>query len=325
MRSWVNLEFESKSSISCSNSKESFSRSRSNSRSKALTKLAILSDIHGNLPALEAVLADLDHFNVDQIIVAGDVINFGPFSRQTASIVMQNSWPVIRGNNEYFLLDYQTPCAPAEWNDPIQFAPIAWLDRQFDQATKSRIACWPDTIKLSFRDAPPLQVFHGTPQSPWDSMYWTMSDEEIEKILLGTEANFVICGHTHLPMDRQSGRWHIFNPGSVGVPLDGLFSASYLLLDGDQQGWMPTFRRVPFDYEAMFEEFERSGYNRESGPIGKLTVEIYKTARPALGFLKWRNLHKPDAPLTNALVDEYLASVKWWEFEHPAYHLNMEG
>jgi predicted phosphodiesterase len=289
-----------------------------------MTTLAILSDIHGNLPALEAVLADLANFDVDHVIVPGDVISFGPFSRQTAELVMEKGWSVIRGNNEFFLVDYKTPRAPAEWNDPIQFAPTAWLDRQFDHKLKTVIGSWPDTLNLRFRDAPPILVCHGTPESPWDSIYWTLTDEEIENLLRNIEADYVICGHTHLPMNRQAGNWRIFNPGSVGVPLDGIFSASYMILEGNEQGWTPTFRRVPFDYEAVFEEFERSGYNRESGPMGKLIVEVYKTARPLLGFIRWREKHKPESAITHELVDEFLANANWWEYAHPAYHINME-
>jgi len=289
-----------------------------------MTKLAILSDLHGNLPALEAVTTDLKSFDVDHIIVPGDVISFGPFSRQVAEIVIENRWPVIRGNNEFFLIDYKTPRAPEEWNDPIQFAPTVWLNRQFDHKLKTIIGSWPDTLNLRFRDAPPIQIFHGTPQSPWDPIYWTFSDEEIQKILAGIEANFVICGHTHLPMDRQVGKWRIFNPGSVGVPLDGIFTASYMLLEGDEHGWSPTFRRVPFDYEAVFDEFERSGYNDQSGPIGKLVVEIYKQARPLMGFIRWQSKYKLGLPLTLELVDEFLATANWWEYSHPAYHINMK-
>jgi hypothetical protein len=96
-------------------------------------------------------------------------------------------------------------------------------------------------------------------------------------------------------------------------------------LAGDEKGWTPTFRRVPFDYETIFEEFEKSGYNKESGPIGRLVVEVYKTARPQLGFLRWHESTKSDIPLTEALVDEYLSSTNWWEFAHPAYHINMES
>jgi len=288
-----------------------------------MTNVAVLSDIHGNLPALEAVISDLKNFDVDHVIVPGDVISFGPYSRQTAEAVIKKGWSVIRGNNEFFLVDYKTSRAPAEWNDPVQFAPTAWLDRQFDQKLKTLIASWPDTLNLRFRDAPPIQVFHGTPNDPWDSLYWTLTDEEIEKLLSNTEAEYVICGHTHLPMDRGSGRWRIFNPGSVGVPLDGIFSASYMILEGNERGWTPTFRRIKFDYEALFEEFEKSGYSKESGPMGKLVMEIYRTARPLLGFLRWHAKHKPESPLTYELVEEYLANCNWWEFAHPAYHINM--
>lgn len=288
-----------------------------------MTRLAVLSDIHGNLPALEAVISDSKNFDVDHVIVPGDVISFGPFSRQAAEQVIEKGWSVIRGNNEYFLLDYKTSRAPAEWDDPVQFAPIAWLDRQFDRGLKTLVASWPDTLNLRFRDAPPIQVFHGTPGNPWESIYWTFADAEIEKLLSTVEANYVICGHTHLAMDRQVSRWRIFNPGSVGVPLDGLFSASYMILEGNAQGWTPTFRRIPFDYEPIFEEFERSGYNRECGVIGRLVLEVYKTARPMFSFLKWREIAKPGEPLTEALLDEYLANANWWEFAHPAYHINM--
>ena len=288
-----------------------------------MTRLAILSDLHGNLPALEAVTADLRQFDVDHVIVPGDVISFGPFSRQVAECVIKNGWSVIRGNNEFFLIDHKTPRAPDEWNDPIQFAPTGWLDRQFNHRLKTIIGSWPDSLNLRYQDAPPIQVFHGTPLSPWEPIYGTMSDETIENILAGTESDFVICGHTHLPMDRQVSRWRIFNPGSVGVPLDGVFSASYMILEGDEHGWTPTFRRVPFDYRAIFDEFERSGYNKESGPIGRLVVEIYKQARPLLGFLRWHQKHKPGSAFTCELVDEFLTTANWWEYSHPAYHINM--
>ncbi len=289
-----------------------------------MTKLAILSDIHGNLPALEAVISDLESFDVDHVIVPGDVINFGPFPRQVAELVLEKGWSVTRGNNEYFLLDYNTPRAPAEWADPVRFAPTSWTVRQFDQRLTTRIACWPDMLNLRFRDAPSIQVFHGAPTSPWENLYWTLTDAEIETLLCNVEADYVICGHSHLPMDRQAGRWRIFNPGSTGLPLDGIFSASYLILEGNEQGWEPTFCRIPFDYERVFKEFESSGFNEECGPLGRLTVEVYKTARPLFGFLLWRAAKQSGAPITEALLDEYLATVSWWEFEHPAFHINMD-
>ena len=96
-----------------------------------------------------------------------------------------------------------------------------------------------------------------------------------------------------------------------------------MLLDGDARGWKPTVRRIPFDYEAIFEEFESSGYNNEAGPIGRLTVEIYRRARPMLSFLRWHKKHKPGSQLSDELVDEFLTNANLWEYSHKAYHLNM--
>src|ERR1700720_3129900 len=95
-----------------------------------MTRLAILADIHGNLPALEAVIADLARFAVDQVVVAGDVINWGPFSAQVTARIVEAGWAVIRGNNEFYLLDYQTPRAPAAWNDREQWPLLPWLRQQ---------------------------------------------------------------------------------------------------------------------------------------------------------------------------------------------------
>lgn len=288
-----------------------------------MTRLAILSDIHANLPALEAVIEDLSQFKVDYVIVAGDVINLGPFTQQVVQRVVENNWAVIRGNGELFLLDYGTSRAPEEWNDPIAFPIPPWLNRQLNTNWKNTIATWADTLTLRFSDAPSIRIIHGTPQSHWDSLYPTLTDEKIAEFLGSVEENTVIAGHTHLPMDRQLGRWHLLNPGSVGVPLDGQFTASYMLLNGDERGWQPTFRRVAFDYEPIFREFEHLGFVEECGAIGQLCIEVFKTARPQFGFLNWREHNYPNSPLSKELLEEYFNKCHWWEYANKAYYINM--
>jgi len=123
-----------------------------------MTRLAILSDIHGNLPALEAVLQDLSQFTVDHVIVAGDVIDRGPFSVQVLERVTREGWAVIRGNAEFYLLDYNTPRAPAEWSDPTLFPLHLRLHRQLNGRWLTAIAAWPDTLSLRFPDAPPRRA-----------------------------------------------------------------------------------------------------------------------------------------------------------------------
>src|SRR5438105_2123738 len=136
-----------------------------------MTTLAILSDLHGNLPALEAVLADLAPFGVDQVVVAGDVINWGPFSAQVAARVVESGWAVIRGNHEHYLLDYGTPRAPVAWDDAGVWPLLPWLQGQLPARWKTLIAGWPDSLSLRFRDAPPIRVLHASPRQNTEGIY----------------------------------------------------------------------------------------------------------------------------------------------------------
>jgi predicted phosphodiesterase len=271
-----------------------------------MSTIAVLADIHGNLPALQAVIEDMERSPVDAVVVAGDLINWGPFSLEVLELVTDEGWAVIRGNHEYYLLDYGTPRAKAEWHDTSQYPQLPVLRQQLEGHWHSVIATWPDTLSLRFADAPPLRVIHGTSRSCWEPIYPNTPVESIKALLSGIEEMTVVAAHTHLPMDRIAGHCHIINPGSVGVPLDGVFGASYALLEGDAQGWQAELRRIPFDYEPLFAEFERLHWVEEFGAVGQLAVEEFRTARPQINpFLVWRKQHHPDAKITRELLEEF--------------------
>ncbi len=288
-----------------------------------MTRLAVLADIHGNLPALEAVMADFARFKVDQVVVAGDVINWGPFSAQVLERITREGWMVVRGNNELYLLDYQTPRARPEWNDSSLFPVLPWLHRQLDGQWKKVISAWPENLVLNFPDARALRIFHGSPRSSWEPISPITPHGEVEGMFAGVEERHSIAGHTHLAMDRQVGHWQIFNPGSVGVPLDGEFTAGYMLLEAESSGWRASFRRVPFDYAPIFREFERLRLVEECGIIGHFILDEFKTARVRLSpFLRWRQACCPGAPLTLDLLDRY-ADVNPLEYTPEHYRVNM--
>jgi predicted phosphodiesterase len=277
-----------------------------------MTKLAILADIHGNLPALEAVADDLACRGVDRVVVAGDLINWGPFSAAVLERVARAGWAVIRGNHEFYLLDYDTPRAPAAWRDRARFSLLPWLHRQLAGPWQTAIAAWPDTLSLRFPDAPPLRVVHGSPASPWLGIRLTDADRRVEAMLAGVEETTLLVGHIHRALDRTVGGRRVLNPGPVGVPLDGHFGASYLLLEGGGDGWTPTFRRVPYDRAPLFAEFARQRFVEECGAIGRLVVEEFATARPRVTpFLRWRAACCPDAPLTVDLLAAFAAADLW--------------
>lgn len=283
-----------------------------------LTRLAILSDIHSNLPALEAVLGDLNQFEVDNVVVARDVVNWGPFSAQVMERV--SGFAVIRGNNELYITDHGTPRAPAHWKD---YAIPPWTLKQLGTRWRNVIAAWPDQLSLRFSDTPAIRVVHGSPRSATEPMFPTTSDAQIETMLANVEETTVIGAHTHLAMDRQVGRWHIINPGTVGVPLNGIFGATYMLLDGNAHGWKATQRHVSYNYDPLYEEFERLHFVEECGVIAYLVIEEFKTARTQVyPFLNWRNRVCPSEPVSMALLEPF-AQVNRWDYTDLAYHVNL--
>ena len=277
-----------------------------------MTSLAVLSDLHGNLPALEAVLADLAAFGVDQVIVAGDVINWGPFSAQVTARVVESGWAVIRGNNEFYLTDYGTPRAPAAWSDAGVWPLLPWLQRQLAGRCATLIAGWPDSLSLRFPDAPPIRVVHGSPRSNTEGIYGDWPASAVAAMLAGVEETIVISGHTHQALDRQipgrpdGGSWRVLNPGTVGAPLGGRAVSSYLLLEGQADGWTAAVRELPFDTEPILREFERQDFEAVCGVVGHFVMEEFRHSRAELvPFLNWRRATCPDRPLGRELLDDY--------------------
>ena len=165
-----------------------------------MTRLAVLADIHGNLPALQLVINDMQQFKIDQVVVAGDSINWGPFSRQVMEVIWQRRWPVIRGNNEFYLLDYQTERAPAHW---ARFTMPPYLHDHLGDNWVNDIAALPDTLQLRFRDAPPIRVCHGIPGDPWTAITPLSSAPQIRRWLRDTSERALIGAHSHIALCRQ--------------------------------------------------------------------------------------------------------------------------
>ncbi len=287
-----------------------------------MTKLAVLADIHGNLPALEAVWEDLSHFDVDRVIVAGDSISWGPCSRQVLEFLTEQRCVLMRGNHEHYLLDYDTPRAPEAW---AGYTLNRWVHRQVGDRWRTEIATWPNTLSLRFADAPAVRVVHGSPGNHWRGISHTTPDDEIRDMLAGIEEPIVLAAHTHLPLNRIVDNWHILNPGSVGAPLDGITDASYALLESNDGEWHVTHRRVPVDFERVLREFNHQEFIDEHGVIGHLIIEELRTARiQVVAFLLWHRACYPEESPSFDLLEMFTDEARW-EHTLPAYHLNREA
>jgi predicted phosphodiesterase len=288
-----------------------------------MTRLAVLADIHGNLPALEAVIADMQPYRVDQVIVAGDSINWCPYSPQVIERLFDERWAVIRGNHEFYMLYYNTPHALPHW---ASFPTPRWLNEQIPQRLRTLIASLPDELRLCYPDAPYIRVVHGSPGDHWCGIYPTQTtDDKIRQMLAQVTESWVMTGHTHLVLDRCVDHWRILNPGAVGIPLDGTPGiARYMLLDGDHTGWQVTPRSAAYDTAEVLAECERQDYIGKLGVAGFFMMEEIRRGRPLIyGYYQWLKRDRPNAPDTLALAQEYLSMPELhWEFRLPDYHLN---
>jgi predicted phosphodiesterase len=277
-----------------------------------MTRIAIISDIHGNYPALEAVLHDVKQMEPDQVIAAGDMVNWCPFNREVMERLLSEHITMLRGNNELYVTDWGTARAQPHWRTWV----LPSLTReQIGKRLWSLINTLPDTLCLRFPDAPTVRVVHGSPRSHFESVHPLLTDAQLVEMLAKTEESTIVCAHTHLPMDRQvqteDGRsLLVVNTGTVGIPLDRQPDATYAILDGDESGWRATIRHVPVDYEPLWRGYEEMRFTERLGITGHLIIrEVREHTLWLLPYLNWKAQHATGEEDSFALLDRFYEEV----------------
>jgi putative phosphoesterase len=202
-------------------------------------RVAALYDVHGNLPALEAVLAELEDEEVDAIVIGGDIAAGPPQPRETVELVQ--SLPnahCIRGNADR--LD-----APEFRGD----AGLEWLERRLDPAQGAWLTELPFSVVLD-----DTLYVHATPLDDETVVTELTTDERLGELLAGVEQSRVVAGHTHMQLERPVGETVFVNAGSVGRPYEAQPGAYWALLDGDRV----ELRRTDYDLERAAELVRRS-------------------------------------------------------------------
>ena len=203
-------------------------------------RLAALYDIHGNLPALEAVLADVRNSGVDRVVIGGDVIP-GPMPHETLALLFGLDLPVqfIYGNGELAVLAQIAAADSADvtyWGtvsgapppEPVQEV-MRWTARQLRSQDENALRAWPGTLEIDHPDLGKVLFCHGTPWSETDGFTRLTAEESLLAIFSRLTRQLVICGHTHMQFDRMVGTTRVVNAGSVGMPF-GQPGAYWLLL-----------------------------------------------------------------------------------------------
>ena len=218
-------------------------------------RIAALYDIHGNLPALEAVLAEVDTIGVDLLLVGGDVVP-GPMPVHCLELLDEHRLPKrwLRGNGDVDTVAAARGRVPSRV--PAAFhQTMRWVASQLDPRTLRRMDDWPLTETLETVGLGRLLFCHATPRDENEIFTETTEATRLECIMAPTGANVVICGHTHMPFDRQVGSVRVVNAGSVGMPF-GDTQAQWVLVEGSNI----EHRRTAYDLMAASAQIAATAY-----------------------------------------------------------------
>lgn len=217
-------------------------------------RIAALYDIHGNMPALEAVLAEVAQAGVDAIVVGGDVVP-GPMPRECLELLRASRIPTefIHGNGESAILDVLRG-GSIEHVPEIFRGGIRWCAGQLTPELATWLGTWPATIHLDVTGIGDTLFCHATPRNDTEVFTRMSPDEWVRPMFAGVASPLAVCGHTHMPFDRRLGGLRIVNAGSVGMPF-GPPAAYWALLGPDVE-----FRHTPYDLQIAATRVRLTSY-----------------------------------------------------------------
>ena len=219
-------------------------------------RAAIISDIHGNLSALEAVFTKIDELKVDAIHCLGDIVGYGPFPNECVDLVRTRCLFTVKGNHDSGLLGE----TPTDYFNQHGKAAIRWTKDKVTPQNLEYLRSLPEKVVDD-----KFTLVHSSPLEPSEWTY-LMNWDQAEENFAAFSTQFCFIGHTHVPVvigedstvnAFEAGKRHIINVGSVGQPRDGNPNAAFGLLDLKEEAY--TLVRVPYDISKTAKAIEEAG------------------------------------------------------------------
>jgi putative phosphoesterase len=245
------------------------------------SRLAVLADIHGNLPALEAALQEIESDAVDGIIVAGDMVA-GPDPQGVIDRLRELGGVMIRGNNENYILRFLSGEAPDWWYTSQQWAFTHWNYRQLEAGTLEFIHALPEQRVIHLPDTDPIRMVHGSPRNNAELVYPDKDISLLDIALAQTIEPVLIFGHTHVSWQlRRAGRL-AFNPGALCGQFNGKVCGGYALLTWEGGQWQAELRELPYDIDLIRKSFRDSGLLAAGGAVARYYLRDLETGTNSL-------------------------------------------
>lgn len=224
-----------------------------------MNRITIFGDIHGNLPALEAVFQDMEARGLTDLYCLGDLVGYGTFPNEVVNLIRQRGIPTLMGNYDQGVGNNSDDCGCAYKTDVDRRRgelSIAWSNAHTSDENKTFLRDLPAHIPLQIGDLKVLLV-HGSPRKVNEYLFEDRPDDTFERIMDVAQADVLVCGHTHLPYHKMlpSGR-HVINAGSVGKPKDHDPRAGYITLTITGREVQVEFIRVAYAVERTAQAIE---------------------------------------------------------------------
>ena len=225
-------------------------------------RVAVITDIHANLPALEAVLEAVDTIGVDALYCGGDLVGYGPHPNEVCALVAKRAIPTIYGNYDYAIARDLEDCGCAyvtAHDRELGQRSVEWTLARTDRASKDYMLTLPFDLRFELADQR-VRLVHGSPRRVNEYLFDDKPARTFERIAAGADCDVLVFGHTHKPWVQEHGGVLFVNCGSVGKPKDGDPRAAFALLEQEQAGPLQvSIERVPYDAEAVAREVAAAG------------------------------------------------------------------
>ena len=235
-------------------------------------KIAVISDIHANLIALNTVLEDIKEQNCDKIFCLGDLAMAGPQPVETVDfIIKQTDWTIIQGNTDKLIVDYSSELFENMMNTfPLMAKALREDVKVLSEDQKEFLRKLPPQKELEIEGVKILLV-HGSPRRNNEDILPNLPIEQVEEIIDGVNADLILCGHTHMPAGYQTNTQQtVIDDGSVGRPMTEDLKACYLILDINNGSFTAEHKLLDYDREKAANKLAKRDFQGAEKLAGML-------------------------------------------------------
>jgi putative phosphoesterase len=223
--------------------------------------VAVITDLHANLPALQAVLARIDELAIDRVYCGGDLVGYGPHPNDVCALIRERAIPTIYGNYDYAIARDLEDCGCAyvtAHDRAVGQRSVDWTLSHTDEASKGFMRELPFDLRFEV-GARAVHLVHGSPRRVNEYLFEDKGARLYERLAAAEDSRVLVFGHTHKPWVGEHGGVVFVNCGSVGKPKDGDARGAFAVLRAAAEDIQARIERVPYDAESVAGEVRRAG------------------------------------------------------------------